>query len=64
MADKASEIIERLAAQQRVLILGGIAVIAHGPSRTTEDADVWLDPMESIENWCDVVRAELVARTD
>lgn len=61
MAGKASEIIERLAAQQRVLILGGIAVIAHGLSRTTEDADVWLDPMESIENWCNVVRAELVA---
>lgn len=59
MAGKASEIIERLAAKRRVLILGGIAVIAHGLSRTTEDADIWLDPMDALGSWCDVIREEL-----
>ena len=35
----------------RVLLLGGLAVIAHGLARATKDADVWLDPLASTEAW-------------
>jgi hypothetical protein len=59
MPGETAQIIESLAAKKRVLVLGGMAVIAHGLSRTTVDADIWLEPMESISAWCDVVRAEL-----
>jgi len=59
MQGQASQIIESLAAEHRVLVLGGMAVIAHGLSRTTDDADIWLEPMHSISAWCDVVRDAL-----
>jgi len=57
MPGQASQIIDNLAAGQRVLVLGGMAVIAHGLSRTTEDADIWLEPLENIAAWCGVVRS-------
>lgn len=59
MQGKAAQVIEQLAAKRRVLVLGGMAVIAHGLSRTTEDADIWLEPMERISAWCDVVCSEV-----
>ncbi len=40
-----------LAANHRVILLGGMAVIAHGLSRQTKDFDVWLEPMASEEEW-------------
>lgn len=40
-----------LAKRHRVLLLGGMAVIAHGLSRKTKDVDVWLEPMQSPEVW-------------
>ncbi len=56
MQGGAAQIIEALASSHRVLVLGGMAVIAHGLPRTTVDADIWLEPMGSIGEWCDVIR--------
>ena len=30
----------------RIILLGGLAVVAHGLPRTTKDADIWLEPYE------------------
>jgi hypothetical protein len=43
--------LRELTRRRRVVLLGGLAVIAHGFSRTTKDADVWLEPLESPEAW-------------
>lgn len=48
----AAGLIASLASQHRVLTLGGFAVISHGLSRPTYDADIWLDPNLSSVNWC------------
>jgi|GEM_PF-386104 len=53
----ASELIERFASRTRVLVLGGVAVISHGLSRNTYDADVWIDPAENSESWARLVLA-------
>lgn len=45
------EVIRRVAGEFRVLTLGGVAVIATGLSRNTFDADVWVDPFGSPEEW-------------
>lgn len=45
-----------LARRRRVLSLGGYAVISHGHSRPTSDADLWLDPSLPIEEWCAKLR--------
>ena len=36
-------------------MLGGLAVVGHGLSRSTFDIDVWLDPDLPLGDWCDVV---------
>lgn len=59
MAGEAAQIIENLAGRYRVLVLGGMAVIAHGLTRTTVGADIWLEPIGGIAEWCDVVREAL-----
>ena len=51
MEGTVQELIDRLTVEHRVVIVGGVAVIAHGMSRHTKDADVWLDPMDSAEKW-------------
>lgn len=51
MGTTAGEFITALAADHRVLVIGGLAVIAHGFNRPTKDADVWLEPMASPEEW-------------
>ena len=58
MADRGTtaELITRLAEDQRVLGLCGYAVISHGHSRPTFDADIWLDPTLSVEGWCAAIR--------
>jgi len=53
----ASELIEQFARRTRVLVLGGVAVISHGLSRNTYDADVWIDPSENAESWASLVLA-------
>lgn len=49
-------LMRRLAAEKRVVLLGGLAVIAHGYSRSTHDADVWLEPMSSPAEWAEFVQ--------
>lgn len=43
--------VRRLAAGHRVLLLGGMAVIAHGRARHTKDFDLWLEPFSTAEEW-------------
>jgi hypothetical protein len=50
-----AELTRKLAEKHRVLMLGGLAVISHGHSRPTYDADIWLDPALSPEKWSQVV---------
>lgn len=53
----AAQLTARLARGHRVLMLGGLAVIGHGLSRSTFDSDVWLDPDLPVGDWCDAVSA-------
>jgi hypothetical protein len=53
----AAELTASLARRHRVLMLGGLAVIGHGLSRSTYDSDVWLDPGLPVDEWCSAVRA-------
>ena len=48
---ESDEVIRRLADEFRVLTLGGLAVIATGLSRNTYDADIWVEPFASPEEW-------------
>lgn len=41
----------RLAEKHRVILLGGMAVIAYGFSRRTKDYDVWLEPFADCNQW-------------
>jgi hypothetical protein len=52
----ATELIHFLASTHRVVVLGGLAVISHGLSRVTHDADCWLEPNLSTELWCEAVK--------
>lgn len=45
------DLIRLLAGEFRVVTLGGVAVIATGLSRNTFDADVWVEPFSSPEDW-------------
>ena len=57
MADSitAARLIEKLASKNRVVLLGGLAVVSHGHSRPTFDADVWLDPALDPASWAKVI---------
>ncbi|GAA5131924.1 hypothetical protein JIN84_07415 [Luteolibacter yonseiensis] len=57
MAETVQSFIDELTRQHRVVILGGLAVIAHGYSRHTQDADIWLDPLSSAQEWADAVES-------
>jgi hypothetical protein len=57
MAATVQTFIDQLTLRHRVVILGGVAVIAHGYSRHTQDADIWLDPLASVEEWGGVIQA-------
>lgn len=48
--------IEKLASAHRVVILGGLAIIAHGLERTTRDADIWLEPFADPESWANALQ--------
>lgn len=52
METPTNQFIAQITSSKRVVILGGLAVIAHGLSRTTDDADIWLEPMDDIGEWC------------
>ena len=51
MAISTDQFIESLGAHHRVLLLGGLAVIAHGLDRMTRDTDIWLEPMDNSTAW-------------
>lgn len=51
MAGTVQDFLDHLIARHRVILIGGLAVIAHGLSRHTKHADVWLDPMDSSASW-------------
>lgn len=50
-ATTVDEFLETLGRRYRVLLLGGLATIAHGLSRATKDADVWLEPLATPSQW-------------
>jgi hypothetical protein len=55
MGATTGQFVKELASQHRVLVIGGLAVIAHGLNRPTMDADVWLEPLDSPSAWADAV---------
>lgn len=55
MGATAGEFIKALTARHRVVVIGGLAVIAHGFNRPTKAADVWLEPLDSPAAWADVL---------
>ncbi|MFT7173734.1 MAG: hypothetical protein ACI9NQ_001959 [Paracoccaceae bacterium] len=57
MPRKVEDIVVRLAAEKRVVMIGGLAVIAHGLSRATKDVDVWLDPTPGVEKWLSSIQS-------
>lgn len=59
MAATLQQFLGRVATRQRAVLLGGLAVIAHGLSRRTKDGDAWLDPLGSPEEWANTLRATL-----
>lgn len=59
MASTLQQFLARAATRQRVVVIGGLAVIAHGLSRPTKDGDAWLDPLESAGAWAARLRETL-----
>jgi hypothetical protein len=51
--------VRELARRQRVMLLGGLAVIAHGLERKTKDVDIWLEPLADASTWADVIKRVL-----
>lgn len=49
---------------KRVVLLGGLAVIGHGLDRGTKDADIWMEPMDSAEEWLDFLLTILAGFED
>jgi hypothetical protein len=49
--------VRELAARHRVVLLGGIAVIAHGLTRQTKDYDIWLEPFADSTEWAEKLLA-------
>lgn len=58
MGSRTDRFLSELTTSKRVVILGGLAVIAHGLSRSTDDANIWLEPMESAGEWCRFLEAK------
>jgi len=51
MGTPTNRFIRQLTSGYRVIALGGLAVIAHGHSRSTLDGDIWLEPMSDPAAW-------------
>ncbi len=51
------DFVRELARRHRVLMLGGMAIIAHGLTRPTKDSDVWLEPFASAAEWSEKLNA-------
>jgi hypothetical protein len=52
----AQEVVAFLASQRRTVLLGGMAVILHGLSRSTKDIDIWMDPIPDVDTWLTPLR--------
>jgi hypothetical protein len=61
MAPQSEDVLKTLAGRGRVLLLGGMAVVAHGLARFTRDVDVWLEPFDTAQQWAGRVRDVLQA---
>ncbi len=61
MEARFEDFVDHLAQQRRVIVLGGLAVISHGLSRSTKDADIWLEPMATASEWAAHLRQTLAA---
>ncbi len=55
MGTTTGQFIAALTESHDVIVIGGLAVIAHGLNRPTKDADIWLDPLDSPQTWADVL---------
>jgi hypothetical protein len=53
MGTQTTGFIRALANQHRIIVIGGLAVIAHGYNRPTKDADIWADPLDSATTWAE-----------
>ena len=51
MDSKSERLVRTLCENNRVILLGGIAMLSHGFARFTRDVDIWLDPTAGIEYW-------------
>ena len=47
--------VAELTENHRLVLLGGLAIIGHGMDRMTKDADLWLEPMNSADEWVNAV---------
>ncbi len=59
MAATVENFLESLSENFRIILLGGLAVVAHGLPRTTKDADIWLEPFE-LEKWLNTLASAVV----
>lgn len=50
--------LRQLTQRHRVVVVGGLAVIAHGFDRLTYAGDVWLDPVASSDKWASALQSE------
>jgi hypothetical protein len=48
---KSHEAVRLIARNNRVIVLGGIALVLHGFHRTTKDVDVWIEPQKDARIW-------------
>ncbi len=46
-----NDFIRELSSRYRVLLLGGMAIIAHGLTRPTKDSVIWQEPFGYPEEW-------------
>lgn len=59
MAETIQSFLGVLTSRHRVIVIGGVAVIAHGRDRHTKDADLWLEPMKSSAVWAAALESSL-----
>ncbi|MBC8128348.1 MAG: hypothetical protein H8M99_14500 [Gloeobacteraceae cyanobacterium ES-bin-144] len=55
MGTTTGQFISALTDGHDVIVIGGLAVIAHGFNRPTKDVDVWLNPLSSPQAWADIL---------
>ncbi len=55
MANAIQSFLADLTSRRRVIVIGGLAVIAHGRDRHTKDVDIWLEPGDDTIEWAAVL---------